>query len=249
MAPGVLPAAARAHEFVLLAALMQRCYDVGADDLTATLVTLLGCDDGRNPQSAAAAVALQQMLVSQHEGTHKGASSHKGGAHKGGKQRAASQKLNGPASHGENHVGAANGHADVAMASSDDEEEKAPTTRRNPPTTTNGGGDDDDHAASHPASLFPPWAAPLHALVAAKHDNGVLLQALRGLAGGNAVRLGEYLAVWMDWYGRGMACSAPAVAPVGALPCLSAVLTWTSTLIDAQMMSLVLQVCVCVGNT
>lgn len=77
------------------------------------------------------------------------------------------------------------------------------------------------------------WPAPLHAMVRAKHDQAVLLQALRKLQAEQVMRLGEYLAAVL---------AEQAAEGGGPLPSLAATTAWASALLDAQYTTIVLQV-------
>jgi multisubunit Na+/H+ antiporter MnhG subunit len=115
-----------------------------------------------------------------------------------------------------------------------------------------GGSDSDDAGARDPLrdscgddmplGAFPLWSAALHAMVACRHDNEVLLAALRGLTAERCVSVAGYLLCWLRWYSRVMTSAAPACPLLGPLPCLAAVVAWTSSLMDAHTSQLILQV-------
>lgn len=79
------------------------------------------------------------------------------------------------------------------------------------------------------------WPTPLHTMVKMKHDQGVLLQALRLLRAEQVTSLVEYLSAVLAWHGKEH-------GDQGGVPGLVAAIAWASVLIDAQYTTIVLQV-------
>ncbi|MCO5579805.1 hypothetical protein L7F22_033667 [Adiantum nelumboides] len=88
---------------------------------------------------------------------------------------------------------------------------------------------------------FQPYELCLHDLVSAGHDEAVLTSILSQLESNEVLQLLRYLKKWLEKYSqRGSLCTPHSRRKDLLVPSLGDIVQWTSVLLDAHMMSLVL---------